>query len=167
MDRLRVHAEQYASKSKASYMAMQEVFDDLEVEDQEQRVELESVMSKSLGVWSAAVSELKGRQTAVRDHIQTLLSTIMTIKTELGADNPAADADLQRLQVGVLCSVTGWQAQGSCMRGVCTEQQPTQPVCAPLCCGCRATAPHTARCARGRWTCSARPPTGTRQSSSA
>lgn len=117
MDRLRVHAEQYASQSKACYMAMQDVFDDLEVEDQEQRVELESVMSKSLGVWSAAVSELKGRQTAVRDHIQTLLSTIMTIKTELGADNPAADADLQRLQVGALCSITGWQAQGSCMRG--------------------------------------------------
>lgn len=98
MDRLRVHAEQYASASKTSYMAMQEVFDDLEVEDQEQRVELESVMTKSLGIWSAAVGELKGRQAAVREHIQNLLSTIMTIKTELGADNPAADADLQRLQ---------------------------------------------------------------------
>jgi uncharacterized protein YaaN involved in tellurite resistance len=99
MDKLRVHADQYASRSKNSYMAMLDVWTDLEVGDDQQKEELEEVMSKALTCWSSAVSELKGRQQTVRDTIQRMLSSIMSIKEELGADNPAADADLQRLQV--------------------------------------------------------------------
>lgn len=99
MDKLRVHADQYASRSKNSYMAMLDVWTDLEVGDDQQKEELEEVMSKALNCWSSAVSELKGRQQTVRDTIQRMLSSIMSIKEELGADNPAADADLQRLQV--------------------------------------------------------------------
>lgn len=99
MDKLRVHTDQYAARSKNSYMAMLDVWTDLEVGDDQQKQELQEVMSKALDCWGAAVSELKGRQQAVRDSIQRMLSDIMTIKEELGSDNPAADADLMRLQV--------------------------------------------------------------------
>lgn len=95
MDKLRVHADQYARESKACYLALETVFADLEVDDDQQRHELGEIMSKALGVWHRAVGEAQSRQQAVRDNIQQLLSSIMTIKEELGADNPAADSNLQ------------------------------------------------------------------------
>lgn len=101
MDKLKVHADQYDRHIKATYPAIEEIYTDLEVEDDQQRVELTAVMTKAFELWASALSELKGRQQAVRDHIQQLLSNIMAIKEELSADNPAADADLQRLQVGL------------------------------------------------------------------
>jgi hypothetical protein len=95
MDKLRVHADQYARESKACYLALESVFADLEMHDDQQRHELDEIMAKARGVWTAAVAEAQARQQTVRNNIQQLLSDIMTIKEELGADNPAADSNLQ------------------------------------------------------------------------
>lgn len=99
MDKLRVHCDQYASQSKSTYKAVLEVLDDLEVPDDQQRHVIEDIMAQALNCWTSGLDGVKGQQQAVRDSIQRLLSKIMAIKQELGADNPAADADLQKLQV--------------------------------------------------------------------
>lgn len=174
MDKLRVHTDQYAARSKNSYMAMLDVWTDLEVGDDQQKQELQEVMAKAMDCWASALSELKGRQQAVRDSIQRMLSDIMTIKEEMGSDNPAADADLMRLQVrqgsskainhncgahssskcrrqpGVL-PLCGCVAEKKAQHGHCpAHAHPHKPVS-----GClrRATAQRTGRCAPGRWMC--------------
>lgn len=102
MDRLRVHAEQYSSQSKQTYIAMVDVFSDLEIPDDQQRQEVADVMTAALGAWKSALANLHARQQAVRDSIEAQLASIQSIKEELGAGGAGADAaDLQRLQVCV------------------------------------------------------------------
>jgi hypothetical protein len=130
MDKLRVHCDQYASQSKSSYMTMLEVWSDLEVADDQQRHELEDIMSQALKCWSSALQGLQGRQQAVRDSIQRQLSNIMTIKEELGSDNPAADADLQRLQVRERQRLSRLDISLQVMSELCLVQVHATCVCA-------------------------------------
>jgi len=123
MDKLRVHADQYASQSKANYMAMVDIYSDLEIDDDQQRQEVEDIMANAMSCWSSAVTELRARQQAVRDSIQCSLSNIMSIKEELGADNPAADADLQRLQASMIAEIRIFC--GTCSYCLCPENRPT------------------------------------------
>lgn len=118
-------------------MAMVDVWADLEVDDDQQQQELQDIMADANGRWSAAVAHVKGRQQAVRDSIEQALQEIMTIKEELGSDNPAADAELQKLQVCWSTAEEGCRKRGAggaaviCFGDGCGRRRRLQAVTEP------------------------------------
>eukprot|EP00775_Hariotina_reticulata_P001328 gene1328-1672_t len=74
-------------------------------------LQLESILSAASSTWTDAVASAKDQQQQVRNDIRQALAEMMEIKALLGADDPAAEAELARLQNDVLAKASYWQKQ--------------------------------------------------------
>jgi len=73
-------------------------------------LQLESILSAASNAWIDAVASAKDQQQQVKDDIRQALAEMMEIKELLGADDPAAEAELVRLQVGSILGFNHVQA---------------------------------------------------------
>eukprot|EP00878_Enallax_costatus_P027660 GHUV01029802.1.p1 GENE.GHUV01029802.1~~GHUV01029802.1.p1 ORF type:complete len:632 (+),score=237.56 GHUV01029802.1:325-2220(+) len=97
-DRVRVHAHEYSEHVKLAFVQLAEVWQDLETTAEQQKTDLESTFKAALNTWTDAVGRAKDQQQQVRSSIQQMLAQMMEAKEALGADDPSAEAELQRLQ---------------------------------------------------------------------
>lgn len=101
LDDLHQHTADYPSTAKEAFLKLADVWADLETPCDQQQQELAGVLKAVRECWAGAVSSAHQQQQAVRDSIQQMLAEMMETKEALGAAaDPAAEAELSRLQVG-------------------------------------------------------------------
>jgi uncharacterized protein YukE len=108
LDELHQHTEDYPSTAKKAFVELADVWADLETPCDQQQEELAGVLKAVRQCWAGAVSSAHQQQQAVRDSIQQMLAEMMETKEALGAAaDPAAEAELSRLQVRQRVSCSG------------------------------------------------------------
>ncbi|KAI8473021.1 MAG: hypothetical protein J3K34DRAFT_457577 [Monoraphidium minutum] len=113
-DLVRGAAEAYACSSRSSLVRLQEVWQDIELPQEQQVAVLEDVISRAHAVWADAVAAAEGTQQRLRAEVEAALREIAGIKEELGDDvmRRGAEAELGQLvgEERVCKSLCAWRA---------------------------------------------------------
>lgn len=116
-DRVRVHSHEYSEHIKRAFVQLSEVWQDLETPADQQRKELDGTIQAALSTWTDTVARVKDQQQQVRGSIQQMLAQMMETKEALGAEDPAAEAELRRLQVSLQAQLPAVEHSSDCVAG--------------------------------------------------
>jgi ElaB/YqjD/DUF883 family membrane-anchored ribosome-binding protein len=95
------HADAYSRASRAGAQQLASVFQDLELDADEQRAELNQVCARATNVWTQAVEDASSRRDELRQRIEDALREVQRIKMQLGDDAIQAEIESEVAQLQV------------------------------------------------------------------